>query len=155
MINHINLKAFRGSITNFTKINYIDQEAAKGLCIYLTKIWDISSTKNIFAVALTIQNHDRSTAPNSATFSYELKKSDGTSATGTKTRSKSSSIVMSGEVIEGFENRDGFSYYATSLNISAPSNFTDYTMNVTFEVDGKEYVVIENGNIYAEYLQYL
>ena len=154
MINHINLKAFRGSITDFTKINYINQEAATGLCVYLTKFWIITPTKNTFAVALTIQNHNKETTPDKANFSFKIMKPDGTSTTGSTSKSKSSSIAMSGVIIDGFENRDGFTYYALSLNLATPSAFVDYTVTVTFELDGKEYVLIEKGNIYAEYKIY-
>lgn len=151
MMNHINLKAFRGSITDFTKINYVYQEAAKGLCVYLTKFWKITSTKNLFAVALTIQNHDKNTNPNSATFHYEMKRPDGTTASNTKAKPKSGSIVMNGVVLDGFEDRDGFSYYALSLSIPDPSGFIDYIIDATFEIDGKEYALTETGNIYDEY----
>lgn len=151
MINHINLKAFRGSITDFTKINYINQQAAKGLCIYLTKFWRITTTKNYFALALTIQNHDKNTTPDSVSLHYEFKKVDGTISSNTRDQRKVSSITIGSETVDGFENRDGFSYYAYSASFSIPSAFTDYTITVTFELDGKEYVLTETGNIYDEY----
>lgn len=151
MINHINLKAFRGSITDFTKINYIDQEAAKGLCVYLTKFWYITSTKNLFVVVLTIQNHDKETAPATANQHIEIDRPAGETYISNKTKNTVSYVKMGDEVLDGFEDRDGFKYSAYSVSIGTPSGFSDYRITFTIELDGKTYALTETGNIYDEY----
>ena len=151
MIKHINLSTFRGSITDFTKINYINQEAATGLCIYLTKFWIITATKNYLAVVLTIQNHDKENNPASASVHVEIDRTTSETYVSNTTKNKVSYINMGGEVVDGFENRDGFSYYAYSVSITTPDAYSDYRITFTFELDGKEYVLTAKGNIYDEY----